>query len=205
MKLIGYTKPDFENYNYKVILDPIKQRNAELLIIEDLRLHNYIFGGTYHQYGYGIPVFDNNKVFFVSMRSWGHLMADAVNTNSNNDYTYFDFAWIESCEGHPTPESDNRIISLDELIKSGCAVRKSEEELEQQRRQKIELEKKIETSRIEHEKLKNENPEEWKKLEEQHLKIKELFNQIKIENIDIRPKNICYNLTDEEKNKKRTL
>jgi len=62
-------------------------------IIKDIIDNNYVIYGDTHQSEYwrGIPVFEDGYIF-LSMRTWGELMAEAQNIKEKtNKYKYLDF------------------------------------------------------------------------------------------------------------------
>ena len=82
MKIIGWTS--FENREIPELY-PDEERptaedinNVETIIADELRKRGYKFSGDYHQGGeYGCPVFDCGKLYGVSFRRWGAIMAKA--------------------------------------------------------------------------------------------------------------------------------
>lgn len=72
----------------------------ENAIITELVNNNYIICGDTHQSEKHncIPVFDDGYIF-VSMRTWGGLMATARNIIEGEDiYTYIDFYMASTCK-----------------------------------------------------------------------------------------------------------
>lgn len=66
------------------------------IIIQFLIDNDYIICGDTHQSKY-IPLFDDGDMMF-SMRSWGDLMAEALNRKDpNNHYKYIDFYMAYTC------------------------------------------------------------------------------------------------------------
>lgn len=66
------------------------------IIIQYLLDNDYVICGDTHQSNY-IPSFDDGDVM-LSMRSWGALMADALNRKDpDNKYKYLDFYMACTC------------------------------------------------------------------------------------------------------------
>ena len=67
---------------------------ADQIVIDCIRHNGFKFGGYYHQDGeFGMPMFDDGKVFFVSFRHWGHLMYEAWHPNAFDAMGYCKYAW----------------------------------------------------------------------------------------------------------------
>jgi hypothetical protein len=74
---------------------PFDEDHRELLI-QYLIDSDYVICGDTHQSNY-IPLFDDGDIM-LSMRSWGHLMAEALNRKDpNNQYRYLDFYMACTC------------------------------------------------------------------------------------------------------------
>lgn len=102
MKITGWTW--YDNPEYKDMFPPGEQRllphsydYIKQLIASELREHGYKFSGQYHQYGdFGAPIIDNEWIFQVSQRSWGHIMVLAYPDEIDNadGYGYCEWAWM---------------------------------------------------------------------------------------------------------------
>lgn len=121
-KVIGWTKYDslYEEYN-GTGSDWGDVRQA---VINEIRKNGYKFGGNYHQYGlFGCPVMNDGKVFMVSMREWGQMMADVWGG------TYCDYAWQDNMKDDggkvPSKHAEPKGKTIDEIL----AMRRREEEL----------------------------------------------------------------------------
>lgn len=69
-------------------------KEMEDAVIDSIRRNRFKFGGTYHQNGdFGMPMFEDGTIFFVSMRHWGRIMADAWHGLGEKFHSYLDFAW----------------------------------------------------------------------------------------------------------------
>ena len=101
MKVTGWTW--YENPDYKDMSPiggpfPFENRwdDVKDLIIKEIREHGYKFTGDYHQNGdFGAPIIDNEWIYMVSQRSWGHMMVRAYPDKIDNSdgYGYCDWAW----------------------------------------------------------------------------------------------------------------
>lgn len=59
----------------------------EQCVIKHCRKTGIKFSSDYHQYGkYGVPIIDNKYMYYTFARTWGWIMAQAINDNS--DYGY---------------------------------------------------------------------------------------------------------------------
>ena len=94
MKLIGWTQWFDPNYSECV-------ENIELAIevtIAYMKEKGLKFSGPYHQDGrHGVTVFDNNEKLCVSQRRWGGLMADVMDLDMFELFSYTAWAWY--CPG----------------------------------------------------------------------------------------------------------
>lgn len=85
-KVIGWTNYDDERYPWRdgsVAIDKV--------VGEALREGGYRFCGDAHQYHEGcVPVLNDGKRVLYSMRSWGQVMADALNEEGGN-WDYMDW------------------------------------------------------------------------------------------------------------------
>lgn len=89
----------------KIINSPIYQEACydqahKDMIIKELIDHDYIICGDTHQSYVKncIPVF-NDGYIFLSMRTWGELMAEAMNIKEHTTkYTYMDFYIASVCK-----------------------------------------------------------------------------------------------------------
>ena len=69
-------------------------KEAEDTVIDCIRRNGFKFGGYYHQDGaFGMPMFDNGEIFFVSFRHWGGLMYTAWNPDATDPMGYCEYAW----------------------------------------------------------------------------------------------------------------
>lgn len=60
-------------------------KEAEDTVIDCIQRNGFKFGGYYHQDGsFGMPMFDNGEIFFVSFRHWGGLMYTAWNPDATD-------------------------------------------------------------------------------------------------------------------------
>ena len=68
-------------------------------VIDELRNKGYKFSGSLHQSPYikCVPIINKKYVFFVSMRTWGGIMAEALGHTGEMDYC--EWAW-----DNPEPE-----------------------------------------------------------------------------------------------------
>lgn len=92
-------------FSYKDIEDMFSKREAPYdakhrqEIIENIINNNYIICGDTHQsYSHNcVPLFEDGYIF-LSMRSWGELMAEAQNIKEGKDkYKYLDFYMASIC------------------------------------------------------------------------------------------------------------
>lgn len=59
----------------------------EKCVIEHCKKTGIRFSADYHQYGdYGVPIIDNRFMYFTFARTWGYVMAQADNDNSDKGY-----------------------------------------------------------------------------------------------------------------------
>ncbi|MBR3583888.1 MAG: hypothetical protein IKO01_10660 [Kiritimatiellae bacterium] len=97
---------------------------AEQVVVESIRRNGFKFGGGYHQYGeFGMPLFDDGKVFFVSLRHWGHLMYRAWEPDGKNPrgYCKYAFGWDIPEEEYKYPQSETGFLQPDEVGNEGAA------------------------------------------------------------------------------------
>ena len=83
--------------------------DTDRIVVDCIRRNGFKFGGFYHQGGeFGMPMFDNGTVFFVSLRHWGHLMYEAWEPDGDDPYGYAFYAWdyeVGECK-YPASETD---------------------------------------------------------------------------------------------------
>lgn len=84
MKVIGFT-----SWNERHKVD--RSEEARLAVIEYLKENKLAYGGVFHQQKYGVPMLDNKKVYAVSMRDWGQLIADMI--DDRDKMAYCKYAW----------------------------------------------------------------------------------------------------------------
>ena len=84
MQVIGFTTWNDRHNNDT-------SESAKQIVIEYLRERGLAYGGTFHQQSHGVPMFDNGRVYQVSMRDWGELIADMV--RDHDRMAYCKYAW----------------------------------------------------------------------------------------------------------------
>lgn len=73
-------------------------------IVREINSKGYKFTGDYHQNGeYGMPVINNKYIVCYSQRSWGGIMADALDLPNDDGYAYVKWAWLP-------PEGETYIV-----------------------------------------------------------------------------------------------
>ena len=90
---------------------------AERVVVDCIRRNGFKFSGDYHQYGdFGMPLFDDGRIFFVSWRHWGHLVYRAWNPDGNNPMGYckYAFGWDIPEEEYCYPKSETDFLQSDE-------------------------------------------------------------------------------------------
>lgn len=90
---------------------------AERVVVGCIRRNGFKFDGNYHQYGeFGMPLFDDGTVFFVSWRHWGHLMYRAWNPDGNDPMGYckYAFGWDIPEEEYCYPKSETDFLQPEE-------------------------------------------------------------------------------------------
>lgn len=103
-KVTGWTAMDDDNAQYVKAsgafllddnppeLDMFAVRDA---IIAEICRCGYRFTGDYHQNGkYGVPIINDKYVIHYTQRSWGDIMADALNLPDEDGYAYCEWAWL---------------------------------------------------------------------------------------------------------------
>ena len=98
--------------------------DAERVVVDCIRRNGFKFDGNYHQYGeFGMPLFDDGTVFFVSWRHWGHLMYRAWNPDGNDSMGYckYAFGWDIPEEEYKYPQSETDFLQPDEVGNEGAA------------------------------------------------------------------------------------
>lgn len=110
-KIIGWTK---YNENHRTFEsspeDPMLWANAEQAVINEIRRKGYKFGGNYHQYGeFGCPVFEDHRVFMVSMRHWGDIMSRVWGGD------YCSFAWEDAIGKVPSKKAVGAMLTKEEI------------------------------------------------------------------------------------------
>ena len=69
-----YTDMWYKNHHCEMSYTPVEEN----IVIEQIRAKGYKFPGAYHQNGaHGVPYLDNGKIFMVTPRHWGQIMAKA--------------------------------------------------------------------------------------------------------------------------------
>ena len=87
--------------------------DADQTVIDCIRRNNLKFGGFYHQGGeFGMPMFDDGKIFFVTFRHWGHLMYEAWHHDSPDAMGYCKYAWEYDMRnaGGKTPKHETDFV-----------------------------------------------------------------------------------------------
>jgi len=87
MKVIGFT-----SWNERHKVD--RSDEAKQAVISYLKENGLAYGGAFHQQQYGVPMLDNKKVYAVSMRDWGELIAEML--DDNDKMAYCKYAWESS-------------------------------------------------------------------------------------------------------------
>lgn len=74
------------------------ERHKEILIKELIERNYIICGDTHQSWDHnGIPLF-NDGYLMVSMRTWGEIMAEAMNIKEHQEkYKYMDFYMASTC------------------------------------------------------------------------------------------------------------
>lgn len=99
MKVTGWT--DWEDPRFKSVDDMTDKEYDEArdAIIKEIREKGYKIAGNSHQYCDNCcPVIDNKYIYCVSMRSWGKIMAAALNLPNEDGYAYVHWAWGEPAD-----------------------------------------------------------------------------------------------------------
>ena len=87
--------------------------DAEQVVIDCIRKNGFKFGGSYHQCGkFGMPLFDDGTVFFVTMRHWGDIMYKAWHPDGDDYWGYCQYAWEHDMtdSGGKVPNSETDFI-----------------------------------------------------------------------------------------------
>ena len=87
--------------------------DADQTVIDCIRRNGFKFGGYYHQDGeFGMPMFDDGKIFFVTFRHWGHLMYEAWHPDSPDAMGYCKYAWEYDMRdaGGKTPKHETDFV-----------------------------------------------------------------------------------------------
>ena len=88
---------------------------SDRVVVECIRRNGFRFGGFYHQGGeFGMPMFEDGTVFFVSLRHWGHLMYEAWEPEGKDPYGYALYAWDYEVGKCKYPESETDFVQPDE-------------------------------------------------------------------------------------------
>ena len=64
------------------------------VIVAEIRRRGYRFNGVYHQQGeFGRPIINDKYVVMYSQRSWGGIIAEALQIDNSDGMAYCDWAW----------------------------------------------------------------------------------------------------------------
>lgn len=102
MIVTGWT--DWEDLRFKSVDDMNDEEYDEAYnaVVKELREKGYKIAGNSHQYCNNCcPIIDNKYIYCVSMRSWGKVMAEALNIPNEDGYAYCMWAW-----GNPVDEKE---------------------------------------------------------------------------------------------------
>lgn len=92
MKVTGWTDYD---HDLPEVPDEL-QREAQEAIIQEIRTKGYRFSGYEHQNDkHGTPIIDGKYKFICSSRTWGGIMADALECKDWRDYLLWTWYVVE--------------------------------------------------------------------------------------------------------------
>jgi hypothetical protein len=122
MEVIGFT-----SWNPCSFVD--NSTEAHDAVIRYLKKKGYAYGGFFHQMNEGVPMLDNHKVYQVSNRDWGDLIAEVV--EDHDQMAYMKYAWafaLPSLGGLPHRFSEKIYDHIDLYLMGYIDKRKREEE-----------------------------------------------------------------------------
>ena len=122
MNVIGFT-------SWNELHDRDTSDEARNAVISYLRENRLAYGGFFHQMNFGVPMLDNKKVYSVSNRDWGELIAEMIGDTDRMAYCKYAWEFALPSLGSVPSHFKEKIYDAIDAYRLGYMEKKIEQEV----------------------------------------------------------------------------